>query len=271
MQVKRGFISIADGQVHYRNAGKRGRHLPFVMLHPGPTSAHSIAPLIERLGEARWVVAPDLMGMGDSDPPAEPEPDMTYFARSVLRFMDAMAIERCDLWGSVTGARCAVEISLIAPARVNRLFIELLQVSSDERTRRALQLHHAPKISPDHIGSQFRLLWHLARDQMLFYPWFERGAVNRRPGGLPSAEQLHEKTIELLKACRTYHLALNAALHYPNEEKLRQVTVPVIGPEAVRRILPGALPRRHTCSGPATAAAEEVDAAATEILDYLGR
>jgi hypothetical protein len=64
MQVKRGFISIADGQVHYRNAGKRGRHLPFVMLHPGPTSAHSIAPLIERLGEARWVVAPDLMGMG---------------------------------------------------------------------------------------------------------------------------------------------------------------------------------------------------------------
>ena len=57
MQVKRGFVEIADGEVHYREAGQRNGRLPFVMLHPGPTSSRVLVPLMEHLGEARWIVA----------------------------------------------------------------------------------------------------------------------------------------------------------------------------------------------------------------------
>lgn len=64
MVVKRGFVEIADGQVHYRHAGKKDSKRPLVMLHPGPTSSHAIVPLMERLAAHRWMVAPDLMGMG---------------------------------------------------------------------------------------------------------------------------------------------------------------------------------------------------------------
>lgn len=269
MQVKRNFLEIADGEVHYREAGRRNGRLPFVMLHPGPTSSHVLVPLMELLGEDRWIVAPDIMGMGDSDPPAVDDPDMAYFARSVFRFLDALGIERFDLWGSVTGARCAVEMSLLAPERINRLYIELLQQKNDAHTRKLLEDHHAPKITPDHYGSHFHVLWALTRDQFLFYPWFEPSAARRRPSGLVSPDLLHEKMVELLKSARSYHLALNVAVRYPNDEKLAQVRVPVVGSADLAKVLPGVTVRRQLCGSPAFASAADVEAAATEILGLL--
>jgi len=268
MVVKRGFVEIADGQVHYRHAGKKDSKRPLVMLHPGPTSSHAIVPLMERLAAHRWMVAPDLMGMGDSDGPAENNPDMGYFAEAVIRFLDKMGITEFDLWGSMTGAHCSIETSLRYPDRVKRLYIEMVN-DYDPVTRDALQHHHAPKITLDQIGSQINLLWHLARDQHVFFPWFERDAAHRRTTGLPTADQLHEKTVELLKACRTYHHALNAALHYETGEKLRGVQVPVFGPEWFKKYLPNTTVRGANCVGPSTAKPEDVDAAAKEIMRHL--
>ena len=140
----------------------------------------------------------------------------------------------------------------------------------DEETEKALQQGHAPKIMLDQIGSQFNMLWHLARDQHLFFPWFTRDAAHARKGGLPSANQLHEKTVELLKACLTYHTALNAALHHKSGERVSKVTVPVIGPEWFQVYLPGATARGDFCVGPSTAPAEQIDKSAAEILRHLG-
>ncbi|MSO64895.1 MAG: alpha/beta fold hydrolase [Alphaproteobacteria bacterium] len=268
MQVKRAFTQIADGQVHYRTAGKPNGGVPLVMLHPGPTSSHAIAPLIARLGEHRYIVAPDLMGMGDSDGPTEESPDMGYFAAAVYRFLDKMGIERFDLWGSMTGAHCAIEMSLMKPERPKRLYIELVHFY-DESTRAALQANHAPKVTIDQIGSQINLLWHLARDQHIFFPWFARDGAHRRPTSLPTADQLHEKVVELLKACRTYHKALNAALRYPTAERLKKVQIPVFGPEHFKELLPNVTVRGAFCVGPSTAKAADVDAAAKEILRHL--
>ena len=111
MTVKRGFVDIDEGQVHYRHKGAE-EDVPLVMMHPGPTSSHAIVPLIERLGEKRRVLAPDLLGMGDSAAPAHEKADMSYFADAALRTVDALGIETFDLWGSMTGAHCAIEMAI---------------------------------------------------------------------------------------------------------------------------------------------------------------
>ena len=268
MTVKRGFVDIDEGQVHYRYKGAP-EDVPLVMLHPGPTSAHSIVPLIDRLGAARQIIAPDLLGMGDSAAPAHDETDMTYFADAALRTLDALNVDTFDLWGSMTGAHTAIEVAILQPKRVRRLYIEML-LEYDEATEKALQENHAPKIVVDQIGSQLNLLWHLARDQHLFFPWFTRDAAHARTNGLPTAAQLHEKTVELLKACGTYHVALNAALRHNSGERLATVTVPVIGPEWFQKYLPSAVVRGDFCVGPATAPSGQVDKAAAEILRHLG-
>jgi len=268
-RITRGFLETADGEVHFREAGPRDGRLPLVLLHPGPTASHSIVPLLERLGEQRHVIAPDLMGMGDSDGPAADNPDMGYFAEAVLRFLDARGgFARFDLWGSMTGAHCSIEIALRKPERVNRLYIELVQFYGPDM-RKMMQNGHAPKATLDHYGSQVNLMWNLARDQHAFFPWFTPEQQYRRPGGLPTIDQLHDKVVELLKACRTYHHALGAALRYPTTEKLAQLKMPVFGPETLKEFLPGATVRGDFCVGPATAPAAMVDKAAKEILRHL--
>jgi pimeloyl-ACP methyl ester carboxylesterase len=268
MTVKRGFVDIDEGQVHYRHKGAP-EDVPLVMLHPGPTSAHSIVPLIDILGERRQIVAPDLLGMGDSAAPAHDETDMGYFADAVLRTLDALGIGSFDLWGSMTGAHCAIEVAIKAPERVRALYVEMLN-EYDEETEKALQEHHAPRIKVDQIGSQLNILWHLARDQHLFFPWFTRDAKHARNNGLPTADQLHDKTVELLKACRTYHVALNAALRHDSGARVAKVQVPVIGPEWFQKFLPSAKARGDFCVGPGTAPPAQVAKAAAEILRHLG-
>lgn len=266
--VRRGFVSIDEGQVHYRYKGA-AEPVPLVMLHPGPTSSHSIGPLIDRLGERRQIIAPDLLGMGDSDAPARDDADMAYFAEAVGRALDALGVGEFDLWGSMTGAHCAIELALQQPERVKRLYIEAL-FEYDKETEKALQDKHAPVVEFDQIGSQFNFLWHLARDQHLFFPWFTRDAAHARGGGLPTARQLHEKTVELLKAAGTYHIALNAAVRHASGERIAKVRVPVIGPDWLQKYLPGAGVRGDFVVGAETSPVEQVDASAKEILRHLG-
>ena len=56
------------------------------MLHPGPTSSHSLIPLIKMLEADYWVIAPDIIGMGDSVGPGIENPDISYFSESIFRF-----------------------------------------------------------------------------------------------------------------------------------------------------------------------------------------
>ncbi|MDC0073706.1 alpha/beta hydrolase [Alphaproteobacteria bacterium] len=265
--VKRGFVDISEGQIHYRYKGDSSKP-PLVLLHPGPTSSHSLIPLIDLLGEERFVVAPDILGMGDSASPASSSPDVNYFSDAIFRTLDSLEIDSFDLWGCMTGAHCGIEMSLLQPKRVKRLYIEFIQFY-DEKTQQALEKNHAPVIKLDLHGSQLNLLWHLARDQFIFFPWFERNKENARPNGLPSARQLHEKTVELLKSAETYHLSLNAALKYPTKEKLSQVKVPIFGPKELLTINSSAIARENFCVSPSTSTNEQVINSAKEILKHL--
>jgi haloalkane dehalogenase len=69
---------------------ERGAGQPVVFLHGNPTSSflwRGVLPHVEASG--RWLIAPDLIGMGDSDKiPAGAEPDRYRFA-SHARYLDA--------------------------------------------------------------------------------------------------------------------------------------------------------------------------------------
>lgn len=267
MNVKRSFVDIDEGQVHYRYKGSFEKE-PLIMLHPGPTSSHSIVPLIDIVGKKRFVIAPDILGMGDSVGPNISNPDMSYFADAIFRTLDALNVDNFDLWGCMTGAHCAIEMSLQNKDRVKNLYIEFLQFY-DEETQSLLEKGHAPEIEFDHHGSQFNLLWHLARDQHLFFPWFVRDKKHSRPNGLPSPKQLHEKTVELLKAAETYHYALNAALRYPTIEKLSNLSIPVFGPATLEPYVEDLTITEKFCVSPSTSNERNVEDSAKEIFKHL--
>ena len=227
-RIRRGFVDIAEGQVHYREAGWQhtvGR--PLVMIHASPASAMTLEPLLHVLGRERHVIAPDTLGNGDSAAPANDQVDLPYFAGAHMRALDALGVAKCDLYGTHTGANIAIEIAIARPAQVGAMILDGVSLYADEE-QADLVANYVPRISIDAHGSQFNRLWHFVRDAYLFWPWYKQDAAHRRKGGLPDAQALHDKTVEVLKGARTFHLAYRASLAYRKQERLPLVRVPTL-------------------------------------------
>src|SRR5690606_6044970 len=119
------------------------------------------------------------------------------------------------------------ELALQNPDRVSRLILDGMSLYSDEQRADLLQ-RYAPPVQLDLNGGQLNYIWHFVRDAFLFWPWYRRDAAHVRGVGLPSAEMLHEKVVEVLKATTTFHLAYNAAIAYDKAPRLPLLTVPTL-------------------------------------------
>lgn len=226
-QIRRGFVDIAEGQVHYRTAGiEDGDAPPLVMFHTSYFSSKTLEPLVARLGRDRRVVALDTLGHGDSCPPIGNSPTLEQFVDAHMRAIDTMGFSGFDLYGNHGGSRLAMEIAITRNERVRRLILDgtsLLEASLVD----IYESGDRP-FTPDQDGSHIMRLWHCARDTSLFFPWDQRGPENRRPLGLPDADTLHDLFLELAKGARTWHLFHLAAVGYPNRERLPQIGVPTL-------------------------------------------
>ncbi|HXX46766.1 MAG TPA: alpha/beta hydrolase [Myxococcota bacterium] len=95
-----------------------GRDPCVVAIH-GLTSTHRNFGAIARALEGRLrVVAPDLLGRGDSSAPPAGRYGMARHARDVLALMDSLEIERAIAMGHSMGAYVANALAELAPERV---------------------------------------------------------------------------------------------------------------------------------------------------------
>jgi pimeloyl-ACP methyl ester carboxylesterase len=249
MQVRRGFVEIAEGQVHYRYAGG-GSGPPLLMLHMSPASSKLLEPLLAELAKGRRVFAPDTLGNGDSCPPAQDVPSIEDFADATLRAADALGLERFDLYGTHTGARTATALALRAPARVRRLILDGFGVYTADDLDEILRVY-APAITPDSQGSHVFWAWQFVRDQYLFFPWFRKDSAHRYLRDFPAPELLNDRFVEVMKAITTYHKSYRAAFRYSMAANVPKIAVPtliafqqtdMVFPmfEQARALLPGA-------------------------------
>ena len=224
--IRRGFADIAGGQVHYREAG-RGLGRPLVLIHASPGSSLMLAPLIDAFGASRHVIAPDTLGNGDSAGAMPDAPGIDFFAVAHLAALDALGLDRFDLYGTHTGAAIAIEIAIAAPQRVRRLILDGVSMYTEEE-RAEFLARYAPAMRPDMHAAHVMWAWHFVRDTFMFWPWYRTDAAHRRTIGLPSAEALHEKLVEVLKALTTYHKSYRAAFAHDKRARLPLLSVPTL-------------------------------------------
>lgn len=215
--IRRGFIDVADGQVHFRTAGAGG--VPLVMFHASPGSAKQLEALMMPLAASRTVIALDTRGNGDSTPLAKAQPTIFDFATAALEAIDAHGLGTIDLYGTHTGASIAMEVALAQPKRVRRLVLDGMGLYAPSEQEELLRTY-APAVAPDLEARHVMWAWHFCRDQFVFWPWFKRQAGNVRTVGLPPAEALHEMVVEVLKAVTSYHQSYRAAFRHPKRERL---------------------------------------------------
>lgn len=247
--VRRGFIDLEDGQIHYRWAGDDSLP-PLLMLHASPGSSRQLEPLIDAMGVSFRVIAPDTLGNGDSTAPAQDQPEIADYADAVLAAMDSFSLTRVRLYGTHTGARIAAHLALTVPDRIERLILDGFGLYTPEDIDEILSTY-APEMAPDRQGLYALRAWQFCRDQSLWFPWFRKTAANRVPHDLPDAEYLHLRYLEILKALTTYHKSYRAAFRFSMHDAIPKLTVPtmitfaendLVRPafEEARDLLPGA-------------------------------
>jgi pimeloyl-ACP methyl ester carboxylesterase len=117
--VKKGYVSIPEGQIHYRTEGEGE---PVVLMHQAPMSSVEWEAVIPILSPQYRVVAPDMIGHGNSDDPPR-EYEMEDFTRTTLQFMDAIGIKKAVIGGNHTGSALALSIAVTSPERVKKLIL----------------------------------------------------------------------------------------------------------------------------------------------------
>jgi pimeloyl-ACP methyl ester carboxylesterase len=113
-------VRVQGARISTVTAGSGDRHV--ILLHGlGGTKVSFFETLAALSASGYRVHAVDLPGFGSSSKPPRAPYDSAFFARTMLRFMDTLAIDRAHLVGNSMGGRVALEMALSAPARVRSL------------------------------------------------------------------------------------------------------------------------------------------------------
>jgi pimeloyl-ACP methyl ester carboxylesterase len=130
MDTNRLQTTLTGAEEHWAEvAGHRMRYLragsgpPLLMIAGLLGYSFSWRFNISELGELRTVYAPDLLGTGFSDRPANLDCSALACAQRVLEFMDRTGIDSTDLLGTSHGGSIAVTIATMAPSRVRKLIL----------------------------------------------------------------------------------------------------------------------------------------------------
>ncbi|MEQ8247919.1 MAG: alpha/beta hydrolase [Alphaproteobacteria bacterium] len=229
--IKRRFAAIDLGQVHYYTAGEahadNGKR-PAVLMHASPFAARTLNPLTAQLGQSRWALAPDNLGQGDSCPPAADNPDIGYFGDAMVRLLDSLKIDRADLYGTHTGAHTAMDVAIRYPDRVGKLILD--GIGLPPRELKDDYIAHLRETPPyDYTGSQYLWAFHVIKDMFIWFPYYRRDAAHRRNRDVPAADDLHDRTLDLLKNLFSYHKAYIAAFdNNENGKRFPDIQVPTL-------------------------------------------
>lgn len=225
-KVRRGFVDVFGGQIHYREAGTKGG-APLVLIHASPGSARSLEPLMRALAPSRQVIAPDTMGNGDSSGDMPRQPEISFFADRAMEALDRLGLASFDIYGTHTGGSVAADIAIRYPTRVRRLILDGIGLYGDDLQAELLE-RYAPAMKPDLHGAHITWAWHFVRDTYMFWPWYRTDATHRRSLGLPPPEVLHDKVMDVLKAIQTYHLSYRAAFRFDKRRCFPLIRVPTM-------------------------------------------
>jgi pimeloyl-ACP methyl ester carboxylesterase len=174
VKVRRGFLDIPEGQIHYRTAGDGP---PLVIVHPHTYSSELFAEVIPIMATKYRVVAFDRMGHGPSDPIPESsrfiqefnEPDdkgPTYpyddDVRVIVHVMAALGLDRSIILGQHGGAHMSIELAILHPELIEKLIlISIPDWSGEEERQRIRQtftdtFQHTKNMDGSHLAEEWR-------------------------------------------------------------------------------------------------------------------
>ena len=225
--IERHFITTGKRQMHVRRAGKGP---PLVMLHQSPLSSADLVPVMQGLAGDFTCLAFDTAGYGHSDPLADPPqdgPEIADYAEAIVEALDAIGVQRFLLYGNHTGGCIAAELARRHPGRVAACALDGYVIFSPDE-QRDLTANYTPSLAPRWDATHLVWLWARIRHEYGWFPWHRSGEGMRVDVDLPSAQALHDRMIDWLRAGAPYFIGYKAAFRFDGAAVIRDVTVPTL-------------------------------------------
>ena len=108
------------------NVHEHGKGFPLMLIHgsgPGVTAWANWRLVMPELARQRRVIAPDMLGFGYSERPANPDYQRDVWVEHAIGVLDALGIEQADLVGNSFGGGIALALAIRYPQRVRRLVL----------------------------------------------------------------------------------------------------------------------------------------------------
>lgn len=193
-----------------------GQGEPLLLLHGFAADKGNWTRLARSLGGRYRVIAPDLLGFGDSAKPTDLDYDVASQAERVFAFADAIGLEQFDVGGNSMGGYIAGVMSAQQPQRIRSLWLlapaGVVSAPNSELFELILQTGTNPLIVQQR--SDFTLTWDFVFHQPPFLPGRVRDGF----------ADLQMERIELYEQIFSDLRFDNAAL----EEQLRDASVPTL-------------------------------------------
>lgn len=119
--MRRLYLDTSLGQVHCTTAGAEDAP-PLILIGSAGRSARVFDGLIQRLAPRFRVLAPDLLGCGNSDP-LPPGARIETLAGNLVEVLDALGIARTHFYGFQTGNKIGAALAARWPGRVGRVVL----------------------------------------------------------------------------------------------------------------------------------------------------
>jgi pimeloyl-ACP methyl ester carboxylesterase len=125
VRTRRAYFDCRFGQLHVRTAfpatGGFDEQVTLFCLHADQSSSRAFTRFLPEIADVRSVYAPDLPGLGESDP--SPTGSFAEAAGAISDLADDLRLRQIDLLGIHGGARAALDLAAARPALVRRLVL----------------------------------------------------------------------------------------------------------------------------------------------------
>lgn len=161
-------VEVNGMEMYYEVSGEGD---PLVVLHGAHMNIETMGAIIPRLAESRTVYALEFQGHGRTNDIDRP---ITYenLADDVAAFMDAVGLEKADLFGYSMGAAAGLQVAIRHPEKVDQLVAA--SVSYDEAGWHPDYKAFIPQMTPE-MFAPFEAEWaKLAPDPEGFDAFIDR-------------------------------------------------------------------------------------------------
>ena len=117
--VNRNSVYAGDIKTTFNSTGQGD---PVILLHGNPSYGLFWYPVIGPLSNKFRVIAPDVVGYGESDKPSAPY-DKHFYCAWLNEFMDALGLNKASIVGHSQGGAIAIHFALDYQERVEKLVI----------------------------------------------------------------------------------------------------------------------------------------------------